>query len=193
MSLRRVLLGILWAVWAISWMGAAFWSSRASARVDFSQEASYRLVQILGFAGLFLPLMLRSTPAIKWPDAVAFGFDVLAVVGFAFCWWARLHLGTLWSATVTRKEEHRVIDTGPYAYVRHPIYTGLLVACLATAFLEAGIVSTLGLVVVVAGFYMKARIEEMFLREGLGTEIYDAYAARVPMLVPFWPTKNRAA
>ena len=51
---------------------------------------------------------------------------LLTIPGFLFAWWARLHLGRLWSGTVTRKADHRIVDTGPYAIVRHPIYTGLL-------------------------------------------------------------------
>lgn len=50
------------------------------------------------------------------------------IAGFAFCWWARIHLGRLWSMRVTKKEGHHVVDTGPYGVVRHPIYTGILVA-----------------------------------------------------------------
>ncbi len=93
---------------------------------------------------------------------------------------------------MTRKEDHRIVDTGPYAFVRHPIYTGLLVAVAAAALLEAKLISGLGFAVVVIGFYQKARIEEGFLRQELGAAAYDAYAARVPMLIPFWPLKGAA-
>src|SRR5262245_7695335 len=99
-------------------------------------------------------------------------------------WWARIHLGQLWSSSVTRKEHHRVVDTGPYAIVRHPIYTGLLLAIIGTVLLRGTIISLTGSALMAAGIYIKARLEEEFLHQQLG-EPYDAYARRVPMLVPF--------
>jgi protein-S-isoprenylcysteine O-methyltransferase Ste14 len=61
----------------------------------------------------------------------------LIVVGILFAWWARVHLGKLWSGGVERMADHRVVDSGPYAIVRHPIYTGLIAAALATAVIRA--------------------------------------------------------
>jgi protein-S-isoprenylcysteine O-methyltransferase Ste14 len=85
---------------------------------------------------------------------------------------------------VTRKEHHHVVDSGPYAIVRHPIYTGLLLAIIATVLVRATIITLTGSALIAAGIYVKARVEEEFLRQQLG-ESYDAYARRVPMLVPF--------
>src|SRR5438445_12979167 len=51
-------------------------------------------------------------------------------------WWARIHLGRLWSSNVTRKKNHHVVDSGPYGIVRHPIYTGVIVASIATAAIQ---------------------------------------------------------
>jgi protein-S-isoprenylcysteine O-methyltransferase Ste14 len=107
------------------------------------------------------------------------------VVGFAFCWWARIHLGKLWSGIITRKTDHRIVDTGPYGLVRHPIYTGLLLAILATMVAKGTIIGIAGAAVIATGIYMKARLEERFLRQELGPAAYDEYAGRVPMLVPF--------
>jgi protein-S-isoprenylcysteine O-methyltransferase Ste14 len=109
----------------------------------------------------------------------------LAACGFLFCWWARLHLGRLWSSAVARTEDHRIVDTGPYALVRHPIYTGIYIALAATAAVRGTVPAALGAVAMAFGWYVKARIEERFLREELGAENYEAYARRVPMLVPF--------
>ena len=113
----------------------------------------------------------------------------LAVAGFAFCWWARLQLGSLWSGTITRKHDHRVVETGPYALVRHPIYTGLTLSVIATDVVQGTPTSFLGAALMVAAYYIKARLEERFLRQELGPQAYGAYAKRVAMLVPFlrWP------
>jgi protein-S-isoprenylcysteine O-methyltransferase Ste14 len=104
----------------------------------------------------------------------------LTVPGFLFAWWARLHLGRLWSGSVTRK-----VDTGPYGIVRHPIYTGLLFACLVSAIAVGTAVALLGLAAMMIGLMLKARLEETFLAGELGSAAYAAYASRVPMLLPF--------
>src|SRR5262249_34671190 len=96
-----------------------------------------------------------------------------------------IHLGRLWSSNVGRKADHRIIDTGPYAIVRHPIYTGLIIASCATASLRGTAGAWIGVALLTIGWYVKARLEERFLREQLGVERYDAYARRVPMLIPF--------
>jgi protein-S-isoprenylcysteine O-methyltransferase Ste14 len=90
----------------------------------------------------------------------------------------------MWSSSVTRKADHHIIDTGPYALVRHPIYTGIIIAAAATAALEAQPVSFIGLVVVTFSFWLKARLEEKFLRRELGMGAYDAYSSRTSMLFP---------
>jgi protein-S-isoprenylcysteine O-methyltransferase Ste14 len=109
----------------------------------------------------------------------------LTLPGFGFAWWARVHLGKLWSGSVARKAGHQVVDTGPYAIVRHPIYTGLIAATLVSAVAVGTIVSMLGLGAMILGFWLKARLEERFLVEQLGPQAYDRYCRSVPMLVPF--------
>ena len=96
-------------------------------------------------------------------------------------------MGKLWSAFVTRKDEHRVIETGPYGIVRHPIYTGVILAAVTIAILKGNLYALVGAFLIVEGFWIKARLEERFLRNELGTEPYDSYRRRVPMLVPFGP------
>jgi protein-S-isoprenylcysteine O-methyltransferase Ste14 len=75
----------------------------------------------------------------------------------------------------------------PYGIVRHPIYTGILLAILATMAAKGTIPAVAGALVIILGLWMKARLEEGFLREQLGADAYDAYRRRVPMLVPFGP------
>jgi protein-S-isoprenylcysteine O-methyltransferase Ste14 len=111
------------------------------------------------------------------------------VSGFAFSWWARIVLGRLWSSSVTRKTDHRIVTTGPYRVVRHPIYSGIIVAVLATAGIRGTAAGCLGAALIVLGLFVKARVEEGFLRRELGEQQYIDYARRVPMLVPFrWTT-----
>jgi len=121
------------------------------------------------------------------PLAVGWAMVALTAAGVAFAWWARIYLGRLWSGSITRKEEHHVVDKGPYAIVRHPIYTGLLTAAVATTIATGTLHTVLGTVLLIVAYWMKAKLEERFLREELGPEAYDSYRRRVPMLVPFGP------
>jgi protein-S-isoprenylcysteine O-methyltransferase Ste14 len=115
----------------------------------------------------------------------------VVLAGLLFTWWARVHLGRLWSSSVTRKADHHVVDTGPYGIVRHPIYTGIILASLATAGMRGTALAWLGAGVMTTGWVIKARLEEEFLRDQLGTETYGEYARRVPMLVPH-PGRKRS-
>jgi protein-S-isoprenylcysteine O-methyltransferase Ste14 len=107
------------------------------------------------------------------------------VLGISFTWWARIHLGRFWSNAITHKEDHRIIDTGPYGMVRHPIYTGLIIAILATGIAVGTWTALLGALFICFGEWQKARMEEGFLSVELGQEAYRNYSRRVPMIVPF--------
>jgi protein-S-isoprenylcysteine O-methyltransferase Ste14 len=180
-------IGCEWLAWAVSWMAAAFWSDRAAKRPGFGTEALYRGVVLVGgllLGGVgaprgFLRLWTVSGP-VGWALAAAAG------LGFLFCWWARIHLGRLWSGWVTKKADHRIVHTGPYRIVRHPIYTGMLTAVFATAVDKGTAGALAGAAAMTAGFWIKARLEEKFLSEELGAEAYSGYRSRVPMLLPFF-------
>jgi protein-S-isoprenylcysteine O-methyltransferase Ste14 len=109
----------------------------------------------------------------------------LEALGFAFTWWARVTLGAYWSGDVSRKADHRIIDTGPYRIVRHPIYTGLLLATYATAAQIAAPTTLAGIALVTLALWIKARLEERFLVQELGEAAYEPYRRRTPMLAPF--------
>jgi protein-S-isoprenylcysteine O-methyltransferase Ste14 len=181
---------VLWGAWAISWFLAARWSRRPAARLGLRRELGYRLVLLGAGAALFVRAHGYEGSLRLWHVGwtVAWLCVALCACGFAFCWWARIHLGALWSASITRKPEHRIVDTGPYALVRHPIYTGVLMATLGTAVAKGTVPGVVGFGLMTLGFFMKARLEEAWLREELGAEAYDAYRRRVPMLIPFGPT-----
>jgi protein-S-isoprenylcysteine O-methyltransferase Ste14 len=183
-----VVLAAIWALWWLSWLAAAAWSDRAVARPAHRQQILYRVCAAAGVILLFgsyrhhfrSELILWHTPA-----AVSWLLIATAAIGFAFTWWARIHLGRLWSTSVTRKAGHHIVDTGPYGIVRHPIYTGITVASMATAAMRGTLAGWAGAAVMTLGWYIKARLEEGFLRAELGDADYAAYARRVPMLVPF--------
>ncbi len=136
-----LLFAVLWPVWIVSWTVGAVWASRPAARPPAREELLYWVLTVVGV--VLLSLNFRNSPmTMVWttPDAKELVLFAIAAAGLAFTWWARLHLGTLWSGRVTRKADHRIIDSGPYGIVRHPIYTGILVAIYATVLLQPGAV-----------------------------------------------------
>lgn len=182
------LIGILWLVFALSWIAAMPWSNAVEKRIGLGKEIAYRIVLLAGGVIFFIPAHGYDGPLRLWyPTRDLFWTTVaLIVLGFAFAWWARVWLGALWSGQVTKKENHRVVDTGPYRIVRHPIYTGILLAVYATAAVKGTVLGVAGALVITLGLWMKARLEEGWLRQELGAN-YDAYRHRVAMLVPFGP------
>jgi protein-S-isoprenylcysteine O-methyltransferase Ste14 len=191
MSPARLFLAI-WVLWAASWFAASFWSAKTERRAPGSAQWIYRVVIIVGAVLLYRRTSIGLGAERLWHVGYggAYALSGVAIAGIAFAWWARLHLGRLWSGSVTRKEGHRVVDTGPYALVRHPIYTGLLLATLATGTASATVPALAGVVIIGIGIWLKARLEERFLAEELGADAYGEYRRRVPMLLPFGPTSR---
>jgi protein-S-isoprenylcysteine O-methyltransferase Ste14 len=188
MTIRpTVVFAVIWIGWIVSWMAAAWWSAPTEKRVT-TRETWVSRAAVAGGALLLLHStrhLLGETRLWHVGYAGAYGLAALTLAGILFAWWARVHLGRLWSSAITRKQDHRIVDSGPYAWVRHPIYTGLIAAIVATAAAQATWTGCAGAALVAFGLWLKARVEERFLTEELGADAYGAYRRRVPMLVPF--------
>ena len=178
----------LWCAWVVSWTVARLWSSRSEKRDGIGAELFFRVLLYVGAILLFaFPPSLRygQRPFGHLGDALNWILVVVTAAGLLFTWWARIHLGRLWSDLVVRKASHHVVDTGPYRLVRHPIYLGLIVAAFATAIEKGTSFALPGAAIMTVAFYTKALREERFLRRELGEDAYDAYARKTAMLVPF--------
>lgn len=184
---------ILWALWALSWLAAAAFTNATKVRTPMHTLLAVRLLAVCG--GILMFLAPRAGARLSsvepftrrlWPSFALLDWTLVVLTGaaFGFCWWARLHLGRLWSSAVTLKEGHRLVDDGPYGWVRHPIYAGLQCAAVATALTEASFAALAGACLMIIAFTRNALVEEAFLREQLGAASYDAYARRVGMLIP---------
>jgi protein-S-isoprenylcysteine O-methyltransferase Ste14 len=181
----------LCVVWVISWWLAALWSDRAAKRPAVRGTVVYSLLTWIGAILLFRVRGIASGRLWRLDPVTAWVCVVVTIAGLAFCWWARLHIGRLWSTRVDRKADHRVVDSGPYAIVRHPIYFGISAAAVATAVISGWLTAFVGAGLLISGFWLRARLEERFLRETLDPGAYDAYRRRVPMLVPFMGGNSR--
>ena len=184
-----ILFAIIWIGWLLSWMVAAFWTSRTRKSVATWNVWLSRVLLLVGAALLFHSTRRLLREPMLWHVGYGGGFALagVALIGVLFACWARIHLGRLWSGTITLKQDHHVVDTGQYALVRHPIYTGLILSILATAAAQATVTGLLGAAAIAIGLWIKARVEERLLTTELGANAYGDYRRRVPMLVPFGP------
>lgn len=183
----RQFIAICWLIFWFYWLVTSF-SVKKTAKVQ-SKNWSLRFAVI----ALGLYFVMKDAPVISayanarlWPSWRQFGIlaDIVALAGLAVMIWARITIGRNWSGEVVLKEDHQLAVTGPYAYVRHPIYTGLLMLMLATA-IEYGVLSGFVIFAAFAAvFVYKSRIEERFMTEHF-PEKYPAYMKRTKALIPF--------
>jgi protein-S-isoprenylcysteine O-methyltransferase Ste14 len=108
----------------------------------------------------------------------------LTVGGLLFAVWAREHLGRNWSSSVSIKQDHELITTGPYAVVRHPIYTGILGGFLGLAIAVSEVRGFVVFVLMFLGFWAKLSMEEQWMHSQFG-ETYAQYVRRSAALVPY--------
>ncbi|KRA50852.1 isoprenylcysteine carboxylmethyltransferase family protein [Pseudoxanthomonas sp. Root630] len=130
------------------------------------------------FEGSFL--RERFVPKAVWVKGLGLA---LAVSGAGLACWSRHLLGRNWSSVVQLKHDHELVDVGPYRYVRHPIYTGLLLAFLGTALKVGDWRGLVAVAIVLASFWRKLGVEERWLSEKFG-HVYTAYKRRTKALIP---------
>ena len=178
--------GDLWLVFFTGWLLAAFWSKRGAERVTSRRQMYYAVPVVLGFT-----LLLSSRVEIEWLNLrfmprsapVQVAGLAITVAGMGFAVWARVHLGRNWSSAPMIKEQHELIRSGPYRLVRHPIYTGLLLAAVGTFLVSGKVRGVLGVVLIYLGFVIKSRIEEEFMVRTFGSE-YDDYRRSTGAIFP---------
>jgi protein-S-isoprenylcysteine O-methyltransferase Ste14 len=185
-STPSAIVWMLWVLFAVYWAVSALNSKKTKRRETWAQRLAYVLPLLAALALLSRPEahrgwlgahLLPFSPAIEWLGVA------LVAAGIAIAFWARWHLGANWSGTVTLKENHELIRTGPYRSIRHPIYTGILLALLGTAVQIGQVRSFLAFVVAWLCFYFKARREESFLREEFGDRFAE-HIGRTGMFLP---------
>jgi protein-S-isoprenylcysteine O-methyltransferase Ste14 len=185
-AVARLAIGALWIIWVIGWMVAARDVKRTRWREPVRTRALHAIPLVLCAALLmarsWLPpvLMVRFAPT---GPALPLVGTALVAMGLGFAGWARWHIGRNWSGWVTLKDDHALVCTGPYRVVRHPIYTGLLLALAGTALGIGEWRGVLAFAFAALGFVLKLRIEEARMRETFPE--YERYRRRVAALIPF--------
>jgi protein-S-isoprenylcysteine O-methyltransferase Ste14 len=175
-----------WIIFLAYWFISALAVKRTAERQSLLSTLAHRIPIGLGwfllaYQGLPPPMNLGLMPRTHWARVIGV---VVCVFGLYLTIWARQTLAGNWSSDVTFKQGHELVKTGPYWFVRHPIYTGLLVMCLGSAIDIGRLRCFLGLVVVGIGFCIKLQQEERLLLRHFPDE-YPNYQKRVKALVPF--------
>jgi len=178
MHALQIAIAIAWIIFWVYWLASAFGVKEG--------RASRRRVPLNGLSALAVILILRAfrggSLAVHSPVLGAIGAVVFAS-GIALAIWARVYLGRNWGMPMTQKAEPELVTSGPYRFVRHPIYSGLLAALLGTA-----LASNLGGLIIVAVlggyFYYSASVEEKNLTATF-PNAYPAYRINTKMLIPF--------
>jgi protein-S-isoprenylcysteine O-methyltransferase Ste14 len=176
---------VLWLLWFLGLIAVALWSSRHTKRLHPAQEFGYRALVIVGTLLLFsfTPWPGLDVQYLLWrPVSGIAGWLLVALTfeGFFFAFWGRIRV-----AAENGMGDH-IIETGPYKIVRHPIYTGVIIAAFASAIVLGKPSSLAGAALLTLAFVVRILLEEGVLRSDTGS--YDDYADRVPMLVPKLPT-----
>jgi protein-S-isoprenylcysteine O-methyltransferase Ste14 len=177
----------LWLMWALYWR---IQSHGVKANI-WAESIPSRLMHVVPTVIAALLLLLPALPVLgldrrflPWPLAMFWIGFVLAVAGLSFTVLARRHLATNWSGEVTLKADHELITSGPYAWVRHPIYTGLLLGFIGSAVALGEWRGIVAVVLVGSALWRKLRMEERGMRQLFGQRYVD-YEQRVPALIPF--------
>ena len=178
----------------VVWIGfLLYWQIKAT-NTKTTQRLEPAASRILRAVTLLIAIVLLSIPRIPlpwlyvqlWPSGfLPFWLGAaLTVAGLLFAVWAREHLGRNWSHSVTIKHGHELITTGPYAVVRHPIYTGILAGFLGMAIAISQVRGFLVVVLIFIVFWLKLRKEEEWMRSQFG-ETYATYARQTAALIPY--------
>jgi protein-S-isoprenylcysteine O-methyltransferase Ste14 len=184
----RFLFPAMWLSWVAYWWLASRTAKSSERREPLGSRLQHVLPLLLAVWLLWaerVPGSLLNERLFPWAPWEFWVAAFVTAAGMMFSVWARVHLGSNWSGIVTIKQDHELIDSGPYALVRHPIYTGLLLAIVGSAMARGEWRSVLAILIAWWALWRKLRLEERWMGERFG-EQYAAYRQRVPALVPFW-------
>ncbi len=176
----------LWVVFVVVWFVRALKTKPVQTREGVSSRLSYSVLSIAGAYTLFggnsprTWLHIDIFPASLWIQVLAV---LITAVGIGFAIWARAYLGGNWSAAVTVKVGHQLVQTGPYRWVRHPIYSGMILGLFGTAMARRELGALVAVVLFYIGFKIKSRIEEQAMIGTFGAQ-YDDYRRSTGAIIP---------
>jgi protein-S-isoprenylcysteine O-methyltransferase Ste14 len=177
---------LIWTALLLVWMIAWLRTKPTQERAPLSSRLLYAIPVFIASWLLFsdnLPftwLQSRIIPKNIYTESAAI---TLTALGNAFAIWARFYLGQNWSSAVSIKVDHKLIRTGPYTWVRHPIYSGLILAMIGTAIARREPRGLISIALLWLGFWIKSQMEEKYMRKTFGPQ-YEEYSQSTGALIP---------
>jgi protein-S-isoprenylcysteine O-methyltransferase Ste14 len=186
-GLIKAFIGVVWIAFVTYWLISSF-GSKKSVRgprrfAGLVARIAVAMLIVIAFRGHLFHQTEHVFSSVTSNVYCAATGLALIVVGLSFAVWARVNIGNNWGMPMTLKEEPELITSGPYAFVRHPIYSGILFA-MAASIIVYGIISLMILLIAGAYFVYSAKREEANLVAQM-PDAYPAYKQRSKMLIPF--------
>jgi protein-S-isoprenylcysteine O-methyltransferase Ste14 len=176
-----------WIIFWLYWFIAASRSKRNALPSNMNRFIAVRLGLIVLAIILFRFLNVQNysfqSRVISHDVLVPIAGLMILLSGLLLAIWARLYLGRNWGVPMSQKQDPELITSGPYHYIRHPIYAGILLAMLGSAIASSIFWLT---ILVISGVYFiySAVIEEKIMTEQFPKD-YPAYKRKTKMLIPF--------
>lgn len=181
----HILIPALWITWTACWYAAALFAKAARWQEGFGARLVDRVPLALCIILFAAPRLLPRALSVRFaPEGAALPLAGTALVaaGLGFALWARWHIGRNWSGTITLKQGHTLVRSGPYRWVRHPIYTGLILALLGTALAIGQWRGVLAVLCALLTILRRVGVEERLMRRTFPE--YDEYRRTTPALIP---------
>ena len=178
--------GYLWMAWVVIWTLWAFQSKQTRQRESLGSRMSYTMVLWVSMVLMFFSKNLSGwwhSGVLAYAAWMGWAGVAITVLGFAITFWARFTLGGNWSSNVTIKVEHELVRSGPYRWVRHPIYTGMIVALAGTAVARDQWRGVVAVALMWVAFTIKRMKEEDFMRQTFGAQ-YTEYSQTAGAIFP---------
>lgn len=174
---------LCWLAWIVLWAVMALFQKRTAERPERAWSFGSGIVLVVVFVLFRFGSHSPTRPLYGTSESLGLACAVLVVLGLAFTAWARFTLGGNWSGAIVFKEGHELIETGPYALVRHPIYTGLLTMLLATFVVWAKPIGFAAFALVCFVLWGKLVREERLMTEHF-PDAYPDYRRRTKAVIP---------
>ena len=182
----HLLVEVPWIVFVLYWIVSAIRTRDTLQTESFASRYAILLIEAAGFVLLFrhsagIGFLGNRVMHRTLPSAIV--GSILTWMGIGLAIWARYHLAEYWSARITIKEDHQLIRTGPYTRLRHPIYSGIVLAAIGSAAVIDQWRCVLGVCLVLMGYCIKARKEETMLTQQFG-DAFREHQKQAGFLIP---------
>ena len=185
-DIYKFIIIILWGIFGSYWLYYSVGNKDDAYKLKSTTRMLvwFSLVVILLFGRLSLPVKnILDIEVLYKSNLSGITGDLICGLGVIISIWSRKIIGTNWSSVVTLKKDHELVQNGPYKYIRHPIYTGMILALIGTAIVLGNLKALIIIIVIVAGLIKKSIDEEKLLTANLAE--YSEYKKRTKRLIPF--------